>query len=244
MYNVKTHPPNFDLRLISFFHFLKMSQNNIKTLTPKQKKVYEYIHSYIGENSISPTVLEIAEKFCFSSLRTVTQYLESLEKKGLISRSPYQKRGIKILQFNPFSQTVTLPIVSSAGCDNLSVFADPKYDEYVTLDREFLHDKNPQEVVVFKAVGNSMVDAGINTGDWVLTDITENIVQKDKVVAIVDGMAVIKQIHFSPNAVILSPMSNDPQYRPIIMKKDFKVFGKVLDVIKNSWEEELVYESL
>ena len=57
--------------------------------------------------------------------------------------------------------------------------------------------------------------------------------------------AVIKQINFTPNAVILRPMSHDQQYRPIIMKKDFPVFGKVIDVIKNSLEgEELVYENI
>ena len=64
-------------------------------------------------------------------------------------------------------------------------------------------------------------------------------------IAVVDGMALIKQIHFTDNAVILSPMTQDQQYRPIIMKRDFKVFGKVIDVIKNSFGgEELTYETI
>jgi SOS-response transcriptional repressor LexA len=94
-------------------------------------------------------------------------------------------------------------------------------------------------------MGDSMIDAGIETGDLVLTEMTNDIKQKDKVVAIVDGMALIKQINFSANAVILAPMSPDPQYRPIIMKRNFQVFGKVVDVIKNSFGgDELVYENL
>ncbi|EKE25762.1 MAG: hypothetical protein ACD_5C00040G0001 [uncultured bacterium] len=74
---------------------------------------------------------------------------------------------------------------------------------------------------------------------------TTDIRQKDKVVAIVDGMALIKQINFSPNAVVLAPMSHDQQYRPIIMKRDFQVFGKVIEIIKGSFgSEELIYETI
>jgi SOS-response transcriptional repressor LexA len=143
------------------------------------------------------------------------------------------------------TETVTLPVVSAAGCDNMNVFAEQTFDEFITIDRDFLNGHNPKEVVVFRALGDSMVDAGIETGDLVLTQMTTDINQKDKVVAIVDGMALIKQINFSDNAVILAPMSHDPQYRPIIMKRNFQVFGKVVDVIKNSFGgEELVYESI
>lgn len=220
-------------------------RKNSSSLTQKQKRVYEFIREYIESNSVSPTVTELAEALCVASLRTVTQYLESLEKKGLILRSRHQKRGIKLLDYNPLSETVTLPVVSAAGCDNMSVFAEQSFDEFITLDRDFLHGRQPEDVVVFRAVGESMVDAGINSNDLVLAQMTQEVKENDKVVAVVDGMAVIKQIHFSPNAVILAPMSHDQQYRPIIMKRNFQVFGKVIDVIKNSFgREELTYEAV
>ena len=224
----------------------KMLNRNSKTLTSKQKRVFDYICNFLVESKVSPTISEIAGFLGVSSLRTVTQYLESLEKKGLIVRSHHQSRGIRLATYNDAAlETVTLPVVSAAGCDNMNVFAEQTYDEFVTLDREFLKGHNPEKVVVFRAMGDSMVDAGIETGDLVLTEMTNDIRQKDKVVAIVEGMALIKQINISPNAVILSPMSCDPQYRSIIMKRDFQVFGKVVDVIKNSFGgEELVYENL
>jgi DNA polymerase V len=140
---------------------------------------------------------------------------------------------------------VTLPVLSSAGCDNMSVFAEQIFDEFVTIDRDFLAGRDSEKVVAFNAVGNSMVDAGISTGDLVLVEKTTDICEKDKVAAVVDGMAVIKQISFAENAVILKPMSKDPQYRPIVMKKNFQVFGKVIEVIKGfGGGDELVYESL
>ncbi|EKE10585.1 MAG: hypothetical protein ACD_15C00237G0001 [uncultured bacterium] len=230
-----------------------MSNKKSKILTSKQKRVFDYICSCLEVNNISPTISELAKFLGVSSLRTVTQYLESLERKGLIIRSHCQSRGIRLTsQSDALIQTVTLPVVSSAGCDNMSVFAEQTYDEFITLDREFLKNHNPKKVVVFRAMGDSMEDGGIETGDLVLTEMTSDlpigqagINQKDKVVAIVDGMAIIKQINFSPNAVILAPMSHDPKYRPIIMKRNFQVFGKVIEVIKSSFAgEELVYEKI
>lgn len=223
-----------------------MLNSNSKTLTSKQKRVFDFICNCLEKNGFSPTIVELADFLGVSSLRTVTQYLESLEKKGLIVRGRHQSRGIRLAGYNDVMlETVTLPVLSSAGCDNMQVFAEQSYDEFITLDREFLNGNSPEKVVVFRAMGNSMLDAGIETGDLVLTKITSDISQKDKVVAIVDGMALIKQINFTPNAVILAPMSHDPQFRPIIMKRNFQVFGKVIEVIKNSFgSEELVYENI
>lgn len=223
-----------------------MLRKKTKNLTQKQKKIFDHIFSCIEENKLSPTIAELAKFMGVSSLRTVTQYLESLERKGLIVRSRHQNRGIRLAVRNGLkTRTVVLPVLSSAGCDNMQIFAKPFFDDFITLDRDFLHGKNPQRVFVFRAVGDSMIDAGISTGDLVITEKTQEVVNKDKVVAVIDGMALIKQINFSPNAVILQPMSGDPQYRPIIMKKDFQVFGKVIEIIKNfNSGDELVYESV
>lgn len=223
---------------------LKLKKQN--SLTSKQKRVYEYICACLEKQKVAPTILELKEFLGVSSLRTVTQYLESLERKELIVRSRGQNRGIRLVTPNDVRvETVVLPVVSAAGCDNLSVFAEQSFTEFITLDRAFLKGNQPEKTVVFRALGQSMVDAGIATGDLVLAEMTPEVQNKDKVVAIVDGMAVIKQINFTSNAVILAPMSPDPQYHPIIMRRDFQVFGKVIDVIKNSFGgEELTYESL
>ncbi len=223
----------------------KMLGKNSKILTVKQQRVYSFICAYLKKYGFSPTVLELAGFLEVSSLRTVTQYLDALQKKQLITRARYQSRGIRLFEKKGVSQTITLPVLSSAGCDNMHVFAEQSFDEFITLDKNFIHGKNPKQVFVFRAVGDSMNDAGIETGDLVIAEKTLEIAGRDKVVAIVDGMALIKQINFSPNAVILSPMSQDKQYRPIIMKRNFQVFGKVIEVIKNfAGGEELVYEKL
>lgn len=216
-----------------------------KILTTKQQRAYEIIEDYIRRNGESPTVTELAELLGVSSLRTVTQYLESLEKKGLISRVQHQSRGIRLTSLNDNqSKTVILPVVSAAGCDNLNIFADQIFDEHIVIDRDFLNGKSDDKMVIVKAVGSSMRDANIEDGDFVLTEITKEVTEGDKIVAVINGMAIIKKIHFAQNAVILNPMSSDPNYRPIIMKEDFEVFGRVVDVIKNAESKELVYEEV
>ena len=138
-----------------------------------------------------------------------------------------------------------LPVIGNAGCDSLSVYAEQQPDEFITIDREFLHGTDPKQTIVIRAIGSSMVDAGIKDGDLVLTEMTQNVNEGEKVVAIINDMAVIKKISFTENAVILNPMSPDPHYRPIIMNENFTVQGRVIDVIRNSKNSnEYVYEEI
>jgi len=216
-----------------------------KILTTKQQRAYEAIRNYIKKNGKSPTVTELAKLLYVSSLRTVTQYLESLEKKGLILRERHQSRGIRLTNLDDNQpKTITLPVVSAAGCDNLNIYADQIFDEHVAVDYSFLNGKEIKKMVIVKAVGGSMRDGNINDGDLVLTEMTKDIMEGDRIVSIINGMATIKKIHFAKNAVILNPMSSNPNYHPIIMKENFKVFGKVVDVIRNVKSEELVYEEV
>jgi len=221
-------------------------ESQFPRLTTKQLRVYNALKGFISEHQKSPTLKELSQLIEASSIRSVTQYLNSLEKKGLVARSRYKNRGIKLVSTGPLlSDLVTIPVVGNAGCDNLSIIAEQRTDEFVTVDREFLQGHNPKKVIAIKAIGQSMVDAGINNGDLVLAEVTNEAREGDKVVAIIDDMAVIKKISFRENSVTLNPMSSDPQYRPIVMKENFIVDGRVIDIIRNSkTENELTYEEI
>jgi len=153
-------------------------------MTQKQQEVLRVIRHFIEENRQSPTVNELADLLKVRSLRTVMQYLEALEKKGLISRSRYQTRSIRLLNDNSESKAVLLPVIGSVGCGGLTVYAQPVFDEYIKIDRDFLQGKNQENTVVIRALGNSMVDAGVSNGDLVLTERTTDVNSGDKVVAI------------------------------------------------------------
>jgi repressor LexA len=214
-----------------------MTKNQI--LTKKQKQFFDTLKNHIKKTGLSPTVQELQRALKLSSPRAVTQYLETLQRKGLISKTPYEARGIKVREREtPYEEeTVQVPVMASAGCDNVNIFAQMTFDEYMCIGRDALAGKRLDNVVIIKAIGDSMVDGGILAGDHVLVEVTENVTDNDLVVAIVDGFAVIKKLQLANNAVILQPVSSDPQYRPIILNKSFRIFGKVIDIIRESRQQ-------
>lgn len=215
-------------------------EQKISKLTRKQKNFYESLTKMIEKSGESPTVAELARLMKASSPRAVTQYLEALERKGLIERQRYERRGIRLTHWNNASpQTVHIPVIASAGCDNINVLAQRNFGDYICVARDVLQGKNKDNVVCIKAVGDSMVDAGIKEGDYVLVEIRDDVADNDLVVAIIDSFAVIKKIEFANNAVILRPVSSNTQYKPIIVSRNFQIFGKVIDVIRIQPKSEL-----
>jgi repressor LexA len=221
-----------------------MSIHPIK-LTEKQQRFYESLKKLIEKSGESPTVAELVRLMKFSSPRAVTQYLESLERKGLIERRRYERRGIRLRELSANGDgaesrgnvaTVNIPVLASVGCDHMAVFAQRNFGDYICVATELLQGVKKDNVICVKAVGDSMVDAGIKSGDYVLVEVVEGgtdaVHEGDLVVALIDDMAVIKKIELASNAVILRPVSSDPQYKPIILRRDFQIFGKVIDVIR------------
>lgn len=212
--------------------------SNMIRLTKKQEAFFNTLKNYIEENDgKSPTISELMEEMHFSSPRAVTQYLEALERKGLIQRSHYEKRGIQLL--TPKKNTYVVPVIASAGCDNIATLAEKVFGEFVCVARDMLRGLDPKRVVGIRAVGNSMDEAGIKENDYVLVEMTEGVQQDDLVVAIIDGCAVIKKLDIANNAVILRPVSSDPQYKPIILNRDFQIFGRVIEIIRTPQRGEL-----
>ncbi len=210
-------------------------------LTGKQKDFYTELKSYIEKRGESPTIAELMEMRKLSSPRAVTQYLEALERKGLITRERYGTRGIRLRSGERGGEfrTVIIPVIASAGCDDVSVLAERTYSEYICVSSELLKGRKKERVVSIRAVGDSMDEAGVHDGDYVLVEETEAVGDNDLVVAIIDGFAVVKKIEFANNAVVLRPVSSDPKYKPIILRREFKIFGRVIDIIRMPQKGEL-----
>ena len=190
------------------------------------------LRKYYAARSCSPTLQEVCDDLGCKSVRTATQYLETLERKGYIKRYKNVARNIELLDIDSEgapNQTISVPVVASVGCDDLSVFANEEYDEYIEVDRGIA--ENPQEIVAVRAMGDSMVDAGINSGDYILVQFTDNFNNGDRVAAVVNGMVVVKRYERQGRHIVLRPESKDPKYKPIILTEDFKLTGKVLCVI-------------
>ena len=193
-----------------------------KPLTKKQELVYGFIRKYIKQNKKSPTMEEVQIFLDVKSINSISQYLEALEKGGYLSRRRHDKRNIDLVEVknndSKENKFIQIPVVASVGCDNLSTFAEENAD---------------------RAVGNSMNDAGIENGDYVLIDQNAEIQNGDKVVAIVGGMATLKRFEKKESLAVLWPESKDKQYKPIIINQDFKLAGKVISVIPRQFYDDV-----
>ncbi len=213
-------------------------------LSPKQQRVLDTIKKQLVMTHESPTIEELRSALNLQSLRTVAQYLEVLERKGYIVRRKNMKRNIELRDADergmPSAMLVSIPVVANVGCDDLSVFAQEQYDEYLEVDKQIV-EEDDGGIVAVRAVGDSMVDAGIHPGDYVLIRFTDHAENGDRVAAIVGDMITVKRFERKDNAVILWPESKDPKYKPIVLREDFKIVGKVLCVVS---EPEAVFSEV
>ena len=204
----------------------------MNTLTSKQKRVLENISLYIQAKGEPPTLEELRKNLGFKSLRTVVQYLDILERKGYMVRRKYARRNIELRPIDAEGRTETLvpiPVVANVGCDDLSIFAQEQYDEFLQVDKKIVEENG--EIVAVRAVGDSMLDAGINSGDYILVQFTDNVKSGDRVAAIVGDMVTVKRLERRDGVTILYPENKDPKYKPIVLREDFKIAGRVLCVI-------------
>ena len=224
------------------------SMTKLVSLTPAQKETLEVIQRYAKANGKAPTITELGKELGLRSLRSVTQRLEALQRKGLISRDRFQHRSITILEgieSQMDADLIEVPVIASAGCDAMDVYAESRFGEYIVVDRSLIGGKRETaNIVAVRAVGDSMVDAGIHNGDYVIVEVTDQVDNGDRVVAILGNMAVIKRFSRVDEVVYLNPENQYGTYRPIIVREeDSKVFGKVLSVIPGTeWVDDIKVE--
>lgn len=202
-------------------------------LTKRQKEMLEFIRSYIVDHKGSPTIEQIQNQMNMKWPNSVFVMLRALEEKGYILRRKHAKRNIELRNADsnglPSSSIFSIPIVASVGCDDLRTYANEQHDEFLEVDKTLM--RKPENTVAVRAVGDSMNDAGINSGDYVLIELTENAQNGDRVAAVVGDMVTVKTLERQPGLTILRPESKNPVYKPIVMREDFKIAGKVISII-------------
>jgi repressor LexA len=188
-------------------------------LTEKQKKIFQFIESYITTHDIAPAYKEIKDHFGFKSISTVFDHIQTLEKKGYITKGGLnQKRAIQIVNFG--KKSVTIPLVATVAAGSpLEVY---EIREYIDVPEEML---SSGENVALKVKGDSMIDSGVYDGDIVIVKRQSTAENGQIVVALVDGAATIKRIYFHEDKIELR--ASNPSVGPIFItnKQDIQIFG-------------------
>jgi len=191
-------------------------------LTDRQKGVYEFIRDKIRNRGYGPTVREIGLRFHISSPNGVMCHLKALEKKGLISREPNMSRAIRLIA-EPVEEK-GLPL---AGRIAAGVMHEA-FEQNERVDFGAMFSKKNQ--FVLEVSGDSMIDAQIADGDWVIVKKQRTAHAGDMVVAQTeDGEATLKYWFPEKNRIRLQPANSSMS--PIYVK-DARVQGVVVGVVR------------
>ena len=200
-------------------------------ISKKQSEILEYMKNEILNRGFPPSVREICEAVSLKSTSSVHSHLETLEKNGYIRRDPTKPRAIEIVDDN-FNlvrrETVNVPIIGKVAAGE-PLLAVQNVEGYFPIPSEYMPNKQTFMLVV---QGDSMVNAGIFSGDYVVVEKQENAENGDKIVALVEDSATIKTFYKEKDHIRLQP-END-YMDPILIhpEQQFQVLGKVIGVLR------------
>lgn len=213
-------------------------------LTVRQRTVLEVIRTSVTERGYPPSIREIGDAVGLTSTSSVAHQLRALERKGYLRRDPNRPRAVNVRGLDEAVRAVTtLPVAPAEDAEpnrptptfvpvlgriaaGGPILAEQAVEDVFPLPRELVGDGS---LFLLKVVGQSMVDAAICDGDWVVVR-QQNVAEGgDIVAAMIDGEATVKTFKRSGKDVWLMP--HNPHFEPI-PGNDAQILGKVVTVIR------------
>ncbi|MCM1289098.1 MAG: transcriptional repressor LexA [Corallococcus sp.] len=189
--------------------------------------IYNYLQQFIDDNGFPPSVREIAEKFDIKSTSTVHYYLEKLKASGLIAHSQNKKRAVVV---NGKNRMVTnyVPLVGNVSAGQGILAQENVEGEFPLPQNLFVGS----DLYMLRVEGDSMVNAGIFDGDYVVVRKQDNAEIGEIAVALWQGQATIKRLKAITPNLVLHP-ENDTMADIIIVPEDNPtIIGKVIGCLK------------
>ncbi|HXN06327.1 MAG TPA: transcriptional repressor LexA [Nitrospiria bacterium] len=192
-------------------------------ITPKQKRILEFIGRFTAQNGYAPSQHEIAEEFSYKSLGTVQNFLVRLQNEGLLEKSWNAKRGIKLRV-----QGSSLPLLGkvAAGVPIEHLI----HQETVDVPPKMINKSG--EYYVLQVKGDSMKEDGILDGDYVVIRKQETAENGQKVIAMIDNRATLKTYFKRKDRIELKPANE--KYGPILVaaSSPFRIEGIFVGLVR------------
>jgi repressor LexA len=206
----------------------------VSKISNRQQAILEFIKNEVREKGYPPSVREIGEAVGLASSSTVHGHLDRLEKKGMIRRDPTKPRAIEILDNDEPNGEVHFPLAVSrvpivgkvtAG---IPITATENIEEYFPLPSHFVGDN---QVFMLNVIGESMIEAGIHDGDYVIVRQQQTAMNGDIVVAMTEeDEATVKTFYKERDHIRLQP--ENPTMEPIRLKH-VTILGKVIGLFRD-----------
>lgn len=213
-----------------------------KELTDRQKEVLDFILQFRNEIGYPPTLREIGKQFNISSTFGVKRHLEALVKKGFINIEGNASRGISfnnndendyvkfddkiISNDDVFSQ---IPILGRVAAGT-PILASENIEGSIVVDRNFV--KKAENCFALKVKGDSMINAGIFEGDFVIVNQTIAVNNNEIIVALIDNEATVKRFRKEKSKSKLLPENDNYSPIDVTNNQNFQIVGKVIGVVR------------
>jgi|SRR6266850_3666027 len=199
-------------------------------LTGKEMEAFRHVRNAIVHQGYSPSVRDLARALGFKSPRTAFLVLHRLIKEGWLKRKAdgelQLKKDLPISQEH--ARTVEVPLVGNVAC-GAPLLAEENVEAYIPVSTNMA--KRGGRYFLLRAVGDSMDQAGVQDGDLVLVRQQQQAQNGDKVVALIDNDATVKEFHRERESVVLKPKSKNKSHKPILLNEDFIIQGVVVATI-------------
>lgn len=195
----------------------------------RQRQILDFLRQFMDANGSAPTLKQIADALGVSSLATVHEHLQALEKKGLISKKEGATRGIELTDgvVSHTSEGLEVPIL---GYIAAGVPIEPYTDPNATISIAPNMVSSKKRVYVLQVRGESMIDDGIWDGDYVVVEEQNAANNGDIVVALLDnGLATLKRFFKEATRIRLEPANRTMSP---IFAKNVTIQGKVVGLIR------------
>jgi len=197
-------------------------------LTKRQKEIFDYIRRYASKYGYPPTVREIGKAVGLHSSSTVHAHLANLEKVGLLRRDPTKPRAIELFvdRAKRVIRGPGLPLVGQVAAGG-PLLAEENIEEYLDVPAVVGGESGD---FVLQVKGDSMRDAGILEGDYVVVRQADDAANGEIVVALIEDEATVKRFYREKDRVRLQPANK--AYKPI-RTRDAKLLGRVVGVFRS-----------
>jgi repressor LexA len=209
------------------------------SLSPKQHAILEAIQRSVAARGYPPSMREIGDAVGLASLSSVTHQLKQLELSGYLRRDPKRPRALEVIipvasstssesdaPAIPVGDAAMVPLVGRIAA-GIPITAEQQIDEVFPLPRQLV---GKGDLFMLKVVGESMIEAAICDGDWVVVRSQQTAENGDIVAAMLDGEATVKVFRQRDGHTWLLPRNS--AFEPIL-GDEAVVLGKVVAILRS-----------
>lgn len=199
-------------------------------LSKKENEALREIRNYLVHLGRTPTVRELMDKLGYKSPTSAALIINRLAEKQILERNSEGRIQItsQAEALEGCAHTVNVPLVGTVACGT-PIFTEENIDAFLPVSTELA--RPPHRYFMLRARGDSMDKAGINDNDLVLVKQQFTAESGDRVVALIDDEATIKEYQQGDGVVILQPRSSNLEHKPIILTSEFRIQGVVIKAI-------------